>query len=148
MAARFNMERSQRQLNAARSICQQLDLSRCFSNPVDDAFWPPDEPVAKLLAQSEVIRREICRSEERPSARKHRPRHDDNGIKAVTLLDGSDPLDEHRGEYNSVLGVESGEEEYCDIDAAQHGPVETRVGLLIFYGKMSLYSYGTLMSCS
>lgn len=119
MASRFRMERAQRQLMAARSICQRLDMAQSLDQPVDKDFWPPDENRAKLLAHSELIRREICRSGPRGIQKKRRRRQNDAG--------NARDLDERRDEYDSVLGVESDEEEYCDIDAAQHGPIECQV---------------------
>ncbi|VDM16142.1 unnamed protein product [Hydatigera taeniaeformis] len=118
MALRFRMERAQRQLMAARSICKTLDLARSLDQPVDKDFWPPDGNRAKLLAHSELIRREICRSGPRSSHKKKRVQQNDVG--------GARDSDEHGNDYDTALGIESDEEEYCDIDAAQHGPIESR----------------------
>ncbi len=132
MAARFRMERAQRQLTAARSICKRLDLAKSLEKPVDEAFWPPDELTAKLLAQSEVIRREVCRSDDRRYRGGKRAKGHENhdfGPNAKSDDSDLDEFEEPRGEYDTVLGRESDEEEYCDIDAAQHGTVEARVSL-------------------
>ncbi|VDO00051.1 unnamed protein product [Rodentolepis nana] len=136
MASRFRLERAQRQLLAARHICKRLDVSKSLEEPVDSAFWPPDEIRAKLLSQSELIRREICRSERPRRFRNKRPKHNvDNSLERDRSRDGSDFEelgDEHRGEYDKVLGIESDEEEYCDIDAAQHGPVESQPDVILY----------------
>ncbi|KAH9284871.1 G patch domain-containing protein 11 [Echinococcus granulosus] len=123
MASRFRMERAQRQLMAARSICQQLDMAQSRDQPVDKEFWPPDEKKAKLLAHSELIRREICRSSPHGSRKKRRRRQNDAG--------NTRDLDERRDECDTVLGIESDEEAYCDIDAAQHGPIESKPDLIL-----------------
>ncbi|KAL5960440.1 G patch domain-containing protein 11 [Taenia solium] len=123
MASRFRMERAQRQLMAARSICQRLDMAQSLDHPVDKNFWPPDGNRAKLLAHSELIRREICRSDPRVIQKKRRRRQND--------ADNKKDFEEHRDEYDTVLGVESDEEEYYDIDAAQHGPIESQPDLLL-----------------
>nr|CDS32872.1 D111 G patch [Hymenolepis microstoma] len=135
MASRFRLERAQRQLLAARHICKRLDISNSLEEPVDSAFWPPDEIRAKLLAQSRLIRREICRSERPRGFWNKRPKYDaDNSRERDRSREGSDLEefgDEYRGEYDKVLGVESDEEEYCDIDAAQHGPVESQPDVIL-----------------
>ena len=124
MASRFHLEKAQRQLKSARSICQRLDLARSIEQPVDKAFWPPDETRAKLLSQSEVIRREICRSD-RPFGNRKKRKLQINGFDRDDILEDTG---EHQGEYDTVLGIESDDEvEYCDIDAAQYGPVESQV---------------------
>lgn len=131
MASRFRLERAQRLLASARHICKRLDLGKSSEEPVDEAFWPPDEAKAKLLAQSGLIRREICRSERPRGFRNKRRRCDvNNSPERDRSRDGNCMAefgDEHRGEYDKVLGIESDEEEYCDIDAAQYGPVEVQV---------------------
>ncbi|KAL5109260.1 Cystic fibrosi transmembrane conductance regulator [Taenia crassiceps] len=123
MASRFRMERAQRQLMAARSICQRLDLAQSLDQPINEDFWPPDENRAKLLAHSELIRREICRSSPCCVRKKKRRRRND--------VDGMKDFGERRDEYDTVLGVESDEEEYCDIDAAQHGPIESQPDMIL-----------------
>lgn len=139
MASRFRLERAQRQLGAARNICKRLDTAKSIEEPIDEAFWPPDETKAKLLSQSELIRREICRSDRPRGFRNKRRRHDrDNSrrLERDRSRDGSDMdefEEEYRGEYDTVLGIESDEEEYCDIDAAQHGPVESQVRVKVYY---------------
>ncbi|VDD75237.1 unnamed protein product [Mesocestoides corti] len=138
MASRFYMERVQRQLTAARSICKQLDLAQSLEQPVDKAFWPPDDLTAKLLAQSKVIRREICRSEPRRSCAK-KPKH--LTVPPNKTEDSPESLDAPLGEYDSVLGIES-DEEYYDVDAAQHGPIESEASVEspdVILARLSVY---------
>ncbi|VDL16827.1 unnamed protein product [Hymenolepis diminuta] len=141
MASRFRLERAQRLLVSARRICKRLDLGKSLEEPIDEAFWPPDETKAKLLAQSELIRREICRSERPRGFRNKRRRCDvSNSPERDEGRDGNFMTefgDEHRGEYDKVLGIESDEEEYCDIDAAQYGPVEVQPDVIL--SRLTLY---------
>lgn len=141
MATRFRLERAQRQLAAARYICKRLDTSKSLEQPVDEAFWPPDEIKAKLLARSELIRREICRSDSRRVfCSKRRKRNIDSVDDRFRRRDDSDvdDFDVHRGEYDTVIGVEPDEDEYCDIDAAQHGPIESQVRYPFFTSRLHL----------
>ncbi|KAM7536120.1 hypothetical protein Aperf_G00000096573 [Anoplocephala perfoliata] len=140
MATRFRLERAQRQLAAARHICKRLDMSKSIERPTDETFWPPEETKAKLLAHSELIRREICRSDSRRGFCGKRRRHNHDSVDDyLRRRDDSDfdEFDSHRGEYDTVIGIESDEDEYCDIDAAQHGPIESQPDVIL--SRLTVY---------
>ncbi|VDN36687.1 unnamed protein product [Dibothriocephalus latus] len=120
MAARFKMEKAQRQLNAARGICKQLDLSKNREKPASDDFWPPDDIKAQLLAQSSLIRKEVCRPN-RPKRHHKRLRSE-----SPEHLKEDETVNSSNGYESPDVPSSASDDELCDIDAAQYGPVEKR----------------------
>ncbi|KAL7060032.1 hypothetical protein AAHC03_010094 [Spirometra sp. Aus1] len=139
MAARFKMEKAQRQLNAARGICKRLDLSQNREKPTSDDFWPPDDIKAQLLAQSSLIRKEVCRSN-RPKYHKRLRSASPDHLKREETIESL-----ASGYESPEAPASSSDDELCDIDAAQHGPVEKRPDEILL--RLSLYLRETHFYC-
>lgn len=139
MAARFKMEKAQRQLNAARGICKKLDLSQNREKPASDDFWPPDDIKAQLLAQSSIIRKEVCRP--------NRPKRQHKRLRSASPehLNQEETLNSSYGYESPEAPSNSSDDELYDIDAAQYGPVEKQPDEILL--RLSLYLRETHFYC-
>ncbi len=130
MAARFRLEQATRRLGAARALCERLDRASGITEPTDPSFWPPDETRARLLAQSELIRKEICQRPEVDPRRRKQKRLDEetDDIDSDSYQSEKHQDDECSKDLQNVDGEI--DDELCDLDAAQHGPIESNVSFL------------------